>query len=69
MKQELEQIEYNDVLVGMNSAFEQYGVREVMKDFRNSYPKMFEEMVVQLARLTPTTRVASLLRPPDVGTM
>jgi hypothetical protein len=67
MKQELEQIEYNDTLVALNSCFEQYGVREVLKDFRNSYPAMFEELVVQMTRLTPQAKVAALLRPPHVG--
>lgn len=69
MKQELEQIEYNDTLVSLNSCFEQYGVREVLKDFRTSYPQMFEELMVQLTRLTPTTKVAALLKPPHVGSM
>ena len=68
MKHEIEQLEYNDVLVQLNSCFEQYGVREVMKDFRSAYPEMFEEMTTQLARLTPAAK-AALLRPPNVGTM
>jgi hypothetical protein len=67
MKTELDQIEYNDTLVALNSCFEQYGVREVLKDFRNSYPQMFEELMVQLHRLTPTNKVAALLKPPHVG--
>ena len=65
-KQDIEQYEYEDTLVMMNSSFEQYGVREVLKDFRTSYPKMFEELVVQLGRLTPAPHVAALLRPPSI---
>jgi hypothetical protein len=66
MKQELEQQEYEDTLVMLNSMFEQYGVREVMKDFRDNFPKMFEELTVQIDRLTPASKVA-LLRPPSIS--
>lgn len=65
MKQELEQQEYEDTLVMLNSMFEQYGVREVMKDFRDSFPQMFEELTVQIDRLAPPAR-AVLLRAPSV---
>lgn len=65
MKQELEQLEYNDMLVAMNSCFEQYGCREVIKDFRSTYPQMFEELAIQMGRLAPQSpkNVAALLRP------
>lgn len=63
MKQELEQLDYEDMLVQMNSCFEQYGVRSVLSDFRNAFPKMFTELVVQLDRLKPGSRpVAALLK-------
>ena len=62
MKQELEQHEYEDTLVMLNSAFEQYGARNVLKDFRDVYPRMFEEMVVQINRIVPNTKVAALLK-------
>jgi hypothetical protein len=59
-KQDLELLEYNDILVGINSLFEQYGVREVLKDFRDAYPKMFDELHTQINRFPPKT--AALLR-------
>lgn len=62
-KQELEQLDYEDVLVNLNSIFEQYGVRQAMMDFRDAYPKMFEELGVQIDRLKPKAQVAALLRP------
>ena len=63
MKQELEQHEYEDTLVMVNSLFEQYGVRAVLTDFRDHYPKMFEEVVAQVNRIAPTFKVAALLKP------
>ena len=63
MKQEIEQLDYEDVLVNLNSLFEQYGCREVLKDFRRSYPHMFEELVIQINRLKPDGQIAALLRP------
>jgi hypothetical protein len=70
MKQEQEQsnkemglLEYEDTLVSLNSLFEQYGCREVMKDFRNGFPDMFAELVVQINRLKPDAQIAALLRP------
>lgn len=62
MKQEQEQLSYNDVLVDLNSLLEQYGTREVLKDFRTSYPAMFEELSVQIGRLGSDAKVAALLR-------
>jgi hypothetical protein len=62
-KKELAQLEYEDTLVQLNSFFEQYGCRQVMKDFRDVYPRMFEELVVQIDRLKPgNQQVAALLR-------
>ena len=63
MKQELEQHEYEDTLVMLNSIFEQYGVREALKDFRVAFPRMFEELHVQINRLGNDTKVAALLKP------
>jgi len=62
---EMEQLAYEDVLVQLNSLLEQYGAREVLKDFHVAYPRMFEELSVQLHRLTPDKRVAALLRPSE----
>jgi hypothetical protein len=61
-KQELEQLEYNDTLIGLHSICEQYGAREVLRDFRATFPEMFEELVVQINRLPPPPK-AALLRP------
>jgi hypothetical protein len=62
MKQEIEQHEYEDTLVMLNSIFEQYGVRAVLLDFRNSYPRMFEEVEIQFRRLSPDKKLPSLLK-------
>jgi hypothetical protein len=62
MKQELEQHEYEDTMVMLNSMCEQYGCRAFMKDFRAGFPAMFEEMHIQINRLKPEGKVAALLR-------
>ncbi len=67
--QELQQLEYEDVLVGLNSVCEQYGCRAVMMDFRDACPKMFEELVIQINRILPDKHVAALLKPPHAGSM
>lgn len=61
----MEQLAYEDLLVQLNSQLEQYGVREVMKDFRVAYPNMFEELVLQINRLMPDKKLPALLRPPE----
>lgn len=61
-KQELEQLEYEDVLVNLNSLFEQYGCREVCKDFRTCYPAMFDELLIQINRLKPDKQIPALLK-------
>jgi len=57
---ELEQLEYDDALVQLFSMCQQYGAREVLSDFRNSFPEMFEEILVQINRLPPKQRAALL---------
>jgi hypothetical protein len=61
-QQELAQLAYEDVLVSFNSLCEQYGVRAVLASFRDAYPEMYEEVVVQINRLPPQRQVAALLR-------
>lgn len=55
----VEQMQYEDALVMFHSVLEQYGCRTVLKDFKDAFPKMFEEMKVQIHRVQPT---AALLR-------
>jgi hypothetical protein len=67
---ELQQLEYEDALVTLNSMFEQYGVRQVMQSFRGAYPQMFEEMIVQLARLQADEKIPMLFLPfPNADSM
>lgn len=61
-KSEIEQLDYEDVLVSLNSLLEQYGARKVFTDFRDAFPKMYEELVIQINRLPPQGQVAALLR-------
>lgn len=61
-RQELEQLDYDDALILLYSMCQQYGAREVFRDFRQAFPEMFEEVVVQVNRLGPHGRVAALLR-------
>lgn len=62
MNSTLERLEYEDALVLLNSMCQQYGAREVLKDFRDAYPDMFQEVLVQITRLDPGKKVAALLR-------
>lgn len=61
-RQELAQLAYEDVLVSLNSLFEQYGTRQVLASFREAYPDMYEEVVIQINRLPPQRQVPALLR-------
>lgn len=62
MTKELKQLEYADTLVELNSLFEQYGVRHVMSNFRDSFPQMYQELLVQLPRIPPIKDIPALLR-------
>jgi hypothetical protein len=55
-----EQLDYDDTLIQLYSICQQYGAREVLKDFRQNFPDMFEEVVAQINRLPPTNRAALL---------
>jgi hypothetical protein len=59
-KQQLEQLEYDDTLVSLHSLCQQYGAREVLKDFREHFPEMFTELLVQINRLTPPPKAVLL---------
>ena len=61
-KKELEQLDYDDALVLLFSMCQQYGAREVFKDFRQAFPDMFEEIVVQVNRLGPRDKLPALLK-------
>lgn len=54
-----EQMQYEDALVMFHSIMEQYGCRTVLKDFKDAFPAMFEEMKVQIHRVQ---QKAALLR-------
>lgn len=57
---ELEMIEYDDALVMLFSMCQQYGAREVLTDFRESFPDMFDEVLVQINRIPPRAKAALL---------
>lgn len=61
-EQELEQMVYEDALVMFNSYMEQKGARRVLQDFKQAFPQMFEEVMVQGDRLISEPRKAALLR-------
>jgi hypothetical protein len=61
MNKELEELEYNDVLVNVISSMTERGVRRVLSDLQTYYPAMFEEIRVQINRF-PDKPVAALLR-------
>lgn len=61
-EKEMEQLGYEDCLVSLNGFYEQYGVRTVMTDFRDAFPKMFEEVQIQTCRLKPAKSIPALLR-------
>ena len=60
MQTDLEQLDYDDTLILLHSACQQYGAREVFKDFRHNFPEMFEEITIQINRLPPPNRAALL---------
>jgi len=62
-QRQMEQMGYEDALVCLNSAMEQFGCRVVLRDFRDNFPAMFEETVVQIGRLDNDKKVAALLKP------
>ncbi len=51
MNKELEQLQHNDLLTDLASAFEQRGCRSVLRDFKHCYPSHFDEMLIQITRL------------------
>jgi hypothetical protein len=59
-KTEIEQLEYDDALIVLFSVCQQYGAREVFRDFRASFPDMFQEILVQVNRLPPENLPALL---------
>lgn len=59
---ELEQLDYEDTLVNLNMLMQQYGCRQAMTDFRDAFPEMFAELVIQINRIPPKDKVAALLR-------
>ena len=47
----LKTIHYNDSLSDLACVMEEVGTRRFLSDFRHNYPKHFDEVVVQIARL------------------
>jgi len=64
MTNELQQLQYNDVLTDLASAMEQVGARRFLQDFRDNYPGHFKEIQDQIHRLDQRP-VAALLRPSE----
>lgn len=60
---EMEQIEYNDVLADLASKMEQYGILKILGDFKEHYPRHYEELVIQIDRKTHHKQVPRLLMP------
>ena len=58
---ELNDLEYQDLLVDLAMAFTKMGVRRVMLDFQTHYPDIFQELKTQVARV-PDKPIAALLR-------
>jgi hypothetical protein len=57
-----ENLDYDDTLLQFYTACHQYGVRNVLIDFRRAFPDMFDEVNVQINRLKPERQVPSLLK-------
>lgn len=67
MTKETEMLEYNDVLCDWNSLVTQYGCRRVLQDFRDFYPEMFNELLVQINRLPTQRQTPWLFKEPGEG--
>lgn len=63
MSKELEQLDYEDAIVNFNSIMEKYGCRTVLSDFRDAFPRMYEEVIAQIGRISPNGTIPALLRP------
>lgn len=59
-KEQLEQLDYDDTLVMLYSVCQQYGAREVLVSFRDAFPEMFDELLVQINRIPPKPKAALL---------
>lgn len=58
---ELNDLEYQDLLVDLAMTFTKNGVHRVLLDFQTHYPDFFQEIKVQVNRL-PDKPIAALLR-------
>ncbi len=61
-KQLEEQLDYDDALLQFYTICTQYGCRNVLKDFRQAFPDLFQELSVQLNRLTHEKQEPALFR-------
>ena len=61
-QQLLQQLEYDDALLGFYTICQQHGARRVLLDFRENFRDMFQEVVVQANRLGPEDRLPYLLK-------
>lgn len=57
-----EQLDYDNVLLDLFHSCKEYGCRNVLIDFRQAFPDMFEELLIQGNRLKPEKPIAALLR-------
>lgn len=48
---EMEQLEYLDSITDVASAMETVGCRRFLLDFREAYPQLFQEVLIQIHRL------------------
>lgn len=57
-----EQLDYDDALLQFYTACTQYGCRNVLIDFREAFPDMFNEFMTQATRLKPEKQEPALFR-------
>jgi hypothetical protein len=65
MMTEMEQITYNDILSDIASTMEQYGVLKLLGDFKEYYPRHYEELVAQVDRKTHHKQIPRLCMPDE----
>lgn len=60
---ENEVLDYVDLLATLAGTIEQFGARRISKDFRDFYPELFEELLIQALRVQKERQIAALLKP------
>jgi hypothetical protein len=69
MTKELEQLQYNDAMTDLACAMEHRGTRQFLMDFRDNYPRHFNEIISQIHRLEKRPVAALLRKDEDAPTM